>query len=105
LREQVRPDVAEVHRASPVRDSLASRDDHLAARWLLLPPASGPECVTALQRAGFRVRLEEGDQVLMVKDDRVVCVPLVERIRPEQLVTIVQNAGVSVADFTAFLDD
>jgi hypothetical protein len=97
--------VAEVHGELPPRDRFVPQSNPCAGRWLLLPPASGNECVGALKRAGFRLRLQEGDQALLVKGYRVVCVPLVERIAAEELVMILQSAGVSVADFTEYLDD
>jgi hypothetical protein len=72
---------------------------------LLAPPASGYECLRALERAGFRVRLQEGELVLLVRRDRAVSVPLAEHLRPEQLVAILQMAGIGVAEFTALLDE
>ena len=76
-----------------------------SSRWMLVPPASGEECVRALVRLGFRVRLCEGNQVLLVNDRRAVAVPLVDRFRPEALVGLLKEAGVAAVAFTRALDE
>jgi hypothetical protein len=72
---------------------------------MLVPPASGEECVRALGRLGFRVRLCDGDQVLLADGRKAIAVPLVARIRPEVLVSILKSAGVTAVAFTNALGD
>jgi hypothetical protein len=84
---------------------ISETHDSSIRRWMLVPPASGEECVRALGRLGFRVRLCEGDQVLLADGRRAVAVPLVARLRPEVLVSILKSAGVSAVAFTNALDE
>jgi hypothetical protein len=85
-------------------DNFETHDSSLR-RWMLVPPASGQECVRALSRLGFRVRLCEGDQVLLANGRKAVAVPLVVRLRPEVLVSILKSAGVTAIAFTHALDE
>ena len=96
--------VAEVHARAGTRGNSALARTWILGRWLLLvPPASGIECVRALQQAGFRVRLQDGRQMLLARDDRVVRVPLLDRLRPQLLVAILRSAGIAAAEFTSYL--
>jgi hypothetical protein len=97
--------IAELHDSMHRSDNSATHEGFLGSRWLLVPPASGDECVRALQRLGFRLRLRDGDQVLLADGRSAVAVPLVPRLRPETIVSILRVAGVSVAAFTSSLDE
>src|SRR5258708_38693951 len=96
--------VAEVYDALGVRGDSVLAKTRLLGRWLLVPPASGVECARALLRAGFHLRHQEGPQILLARANRIVRVPLVDRLPPELLVMILRTAGVGVAEFTNCLD-
>ncbi len=71
---------------------------------MLVPPASGEECVRALVSLGFRVRYCEGNQVLLVAGQRAVAVPLVQQLRREALIVILKAADVAAVAFTRALE-
>jgi len=70
-----------------------------------LPVISGRECVTALQRAGFRVRRQKGSHIVMQKDEpyQVVAVPNHKTLKPGTLRGIIKDAGLTVEEFQALL--
>jgi len=70
-----------------------------------LPVISGRECVSALQRADFRVRRQKGSHIVMQKDDpyRVVSIPNHKALKPGTLRGIINDAGLSVDEFRELL--
>jgi hypothetical protein len=65
--------------------------------WMwALPVVSGAECAWALYRAGFDVTLHGPDHVLAKRSGvPVALVPLVEWVRPLELITILRMTGVT----------
>ena len=73
-------------------------------RWMLVPPVSGTECVRALERAGLEVIATSQLHVTMRRNLTEVEVPLGGLLRPELVVTILRELGISPALFTSYLD-
>ena len=69
--------------------------------WLLVPSTSGPELVRVLSAEGLRVVARRDDHVdLAAGDGRVMRVPLVDHVRPELVVTLLHDVGLTPAAFT-----
>ncbi len=71
----------------------------------MLPPVSGIDCVRALRRAGFQIELDGPDYAVTTTRHgvAVVRVPLVERLRPGQLLTILTLTGITPERFEGYL--
>jgi hypothetical protein len=66
---------------------------------------SGPECVRALHRAGFDVALSDADHTLIqLHGAPIVRVPLVDKLRPGQLVAILRLTGLTPSRFALLLE-
>ncbi len=70
-----------------------------------LPSISGRDCIRALERAGFRVRRQEGSHVVIRRD-----VPFAQVVVPDHHVldrgtlrAIIRQAGLGVDEFVALL--
>jgi hypothetical protein len=73
-------------------------------RWMLVPPVSGSECVRALELAGLEVVATSELHVTMRRNLTEVEVPLAALLRPELVVSILRELGISPALFTSYLD-
>ena len=81
----------------------------LAARCLavLLPlvAVSGCECVDVLTLAGFEVRSRKDDETVLTKGLRSVTVPTVAMLSPDEMSTILRDAGLAYSDFLERLSE
>jgi len=70
-----------------------------------LPSVSGRDCLKALEKAGFRLRRQEGSDIILRRDDPFaqVVVPDHRELDRGTLRAILRGAGVSVDEFIAFL--
>lgn len=70
-----------------------------------LPVVSGRECVTALQRVGFRVVRQRGSHVVLKNDEtgHWTSVPQHRELDRGTLRSILRQAGVTVDAFTDLL--
>jgi predicted RNA binding protein YcfA (HicA-like mRNA interferase family) len=66
-----------------------------------LPQLSGRECVTILQRFGFRVVRQRGSHIILRRDEPLaqVVVPDHKQLDRGTLRAIIRQAGLSVDDF------
>ena len=64
---------------------------------------NGPEAVRALRRAGFEAVRQTGSHLIMRKDSRTVVVPQHKPIKPGTLKGLIEQAGMTVEEFTALL--
>jgi predicted RNA binding protein YcfA (HicA-like mRNA interferase family) len=72
----------------------------------MVPPVSGGECARVLRRAGFQLERDGPNHVLARRDGApAIRVPLVERLRCELLVSILQLAGLTRVGFMDLLDE
>jgi predicted RNA binding protein YcfA (HicA-like mRNA interferase family) len=72
-----------------------------------LPVVSGRECLKALGRAGYRLRRQEGSHMILRRDDPFtqVVVPDHKELDRGTLRAIIRQAGLSVNEFIALLQD
>lgn len=70
-----------------------------------LPCISGRECVSALAKAGFQVKRQEGSHVVLRRDSPFaqVVVPEHRELDRGTLRAIIRQAGLSVEEFLALL--
>jgi len=70
-----------------------------------LPSVSGRDCLKALEKAGFRLRRQEGSHIILRRDDPFaqVVVPDHRELDRGTLRAILRAAGISVDEFIAFL--
>lgn len=70
-----------------------------------LPKISGRECVTALQRAGFYVKRQQGSHIILRRDEPYgqLVVPNHPEIDRGTLRAIIRQAGLSVEAFVSLL--
>jgi len=70
-----------------------------------LPSVSGRDCLKALEKAGFRLRRQEGSDIILRRDDPFaqVVVPDHRELDRGTLRAILRGAGISVDEFIAFL--
>jgi len=70
-----------------------------------LPSVSGRDCLKALEKAGFRLRRQEGSHIILRRDDPFaqVVVPDHRELDRGTLRAILRGAGISVDEFIAFL--
>ena len=70
-----------------------------------VPSISGRDCLRALERAGFRLRRQEGSHMIIRRDDPYaqVVVPDHRDLDRGTLRAILRGAGISVDDFSALL--
>ena len=64
---------------------------------------SGRECVRALERAGFVFKRQKGSHIIMGKPGRRVSVPNHDPIKIGTLRNIIDQAGLTVDEFTELL--
>ena len=64
---------------------------------------NGPEAVRALRRAGFETVRQTGSHLIMRKASRTVVVPQHKPIKPGTLKGLIEQAGMTVEEFTALL--
>lgn len=60
---------------------------------------TGGEAARALQRLGFEFRRQTGSHVILRRKGRTVVVPMHRPIKPGTLRGLIEQAGVSVAEF------
>lgn len=70
-----------------------------------LPSVSGRECVSALQRAGFEVVSQKGSHIKLRRGGVVVVVPNHRELGRGVLRAIINQAGLTVDEFVALLND
>lgn len=66
---------------------------------------SGVECVDALTSAGFSLTARTGADVTLTKGLRVVVVPDVPMLTPDELMAILRSAGVPYSEFLDLLSE
>jgi predicted RNA binding protein YcfA (HicA-like mRNA interferase family) len=64
---------------------------------------NGPEAVRALRRAGFETLRQTGSHLIMRKESRTVVVPQHKPIKPGTLKGLIEQAGMTVEEFTELL--
>ena len=70
------------------------------------PVVNGSECIRALQKAGFVIKRQSGDHVILKRPDPParVSVPNHRKdLRPGTLHQIIKDAGLTVDEFAALL--
>ena len=70
------------------------------------PVVNGPECIRALQRAGFVIKRQKGDHVIMKRTTppaRVTVPNHRKDLKPGTLHEIIKEAGLTVDEFIQFL--
>lgn len=72
---------------------------------LPLVAVSGVECVEALSLDGFTVRSRSDSTIIMERDARVVVVPDVTMLAPEDLEALLVDAGIAYDDFLDLLSE
>lgn len=72
---------------------------------LPLVAVSGYECVEALQLAGFAIRSRSDSAAILERDLRVVVVPDVAMLAPEDLESLLRDAGIAYDDFLDLLSE
>lgn len=70
-----------------------------------LVAVSGAECVDALRGAGFSVSERSNRGATLTKGLRVVIVPDVAMLTPDELTSILRTAGLGYVDFLDLLSD
>ena len=70
-----------------------------------LVAVSGAECIDALCIAGFTLTSRTGTQVTLTKGLRLVVVPDVAMLGPDQLLAILRAAGVPYSEFLDLLSE
>jgi predicted RNA binding protein YcfA (HicA-like mRNA interferase family) len=70
-----------------------------------LPRISGRGCIRALEKAGFRVRRQEGSHIILRRDTPFaqLVVPDHKELDRGTLRAIIRQAGLSVDEFTKLL--
>jgi hypothetical protein len=61
--------------------------------------------VDALLQAGFAVRSRSADSTLLVKGLRSVFVPTVAMLTPDEMSSVLRDAGLAYSDFLEFLSE
>ncbi len=64
---------------------------------------NGPEAARALRRAGFETIRQTGSHLIMRKESRTVVVPQHKPIKPGTLKGLIEQAGMTVEEFSALL--
>jgi hypothetical protein len=72
---------------------------------LPLVAVSGAECVEALTLDGFTVRSRSDASTILERDARVVAVPDVSMLNPEDLEALLVDAGITYDDFLDLLSE
>jgi len=70
-----------------------------------LVAVSGTECVDALSSGGFALTARTDSEVTLSKGLRVVVVPDVAMLLPDELLAILRNAGVPYSEFLDLLSE
>ena len=71
-----------------------------------LPVINGPECIRALQKAGFVIKRQSGDHVIMKRPNPParVSVPNHRKdLKPGTLHQIIKDTGLTIDEFIEFL--
>jgi predicted RNA binding protein YcfA (HicA-like mRNA interferase family) len=70
-----------------------------------LPHSSGLETVKALSRAGWQIRAQRGSHIVMVREGSIytIGIPLHDELKPGLLRKIINEAGLTVEEFTGLL--
>ena len=74
---------------------------------MLLPlvAVSGPECVDALQAAGFAVASRTDAHTTLSKSGRSVTIRTGALLMPEELLAVLRDAGLAYSDFLDLLSE
>ena len=97
--------------ADAILDSCKVQQSGLTlALWknvVLLPlvAVSGAECVDALVLAGFSVRSRSDDATFLAKGARHVIVRVADMLCPDELITVMREAGLAYSDFLDLLSE
>jgi len=70
------------------------------------PVVNGPECIRALQRAGFVINRQKGDHVIMKRPNSPIRVTVPNHrkdLKPGTLHQIILDAGLTVDEFIDLL--
>jgi hypothetical protein len=70
-----------------------------------LVAVSGAECVDALSMAGFSVSSRTATHATVTKGLRVVVVPDLPMLPPEELMTVLRTAGLPYSEFLELLSE
>ena len=70
-----------------------------------LVAVSGAECADALSSAGFALTARTGSEVTLSKGLRVVVIPDVAMLSPDELLAILRSAGVPYSEFLDLLSE
>lgn len=70
-----------------------------------LVAVSGAECIDALSLAGFSLTARTGSEVTLSKGLRVVVVPDVAMLSPDELLSVLRTAGLPYSDFLDLLSE
>ncbi len=70
-----------------------------------LPVVSGRDVIKALSKKGFVVKSVRGSHAKLIKNDRVVIVPLHSELSKGTLLAILRQAGISKREFIELLKD
>lgn len=70
-----------------------------------LPVVSARECISALEKIGFRIRRQKGSHITLIRDEpyRRVTVPNHKEIKSGMLRRIIRDAGITVEEFSDLL--
>jgi predicted RNA binding protein YcfA (HicA-like mRNA interferase family) len=69
-----------------------------------LPVVNGPECIRALQKAGFVVKRQSGSHIILKQSPYRVSVPNHRKaLKPGTLNQIIKDAGLTVDEFINLL--
>jgi predicted RNA binding protein YcfA (HicA-like mRNA interferase family) len=63
----------------------------------------GPQAVRALKRLGFAFQRQTGSHAIMRREHRTVVVPQHKPIKPGTLKGLIEQAGLTIEEFTAQL--
>lgn len=70
-----------------------------------LPVVSARECISVLEKIGFRIRRQKGSHITLIRDEpyRRVTVPNHKEIKSGMLRRIIRDAGITVEEFSDLL--
>jgi hypothetical protein len=86
-------------------DSVSSEESERWA-WVKVATVSGDDCVRAFLRAGYDVEFADPDHVVASRHGvPVVRIPLLDRLRPGQLLTVLRLSGLTPARFATLVEE
>jgi hypothetical protein len=93
--------------AKSTNERACGRGIPLASGTVVVPlvAVSGAECVEVLMGAGFSVSSRSDGAATLTKGLRVVVVPDVSMLKPEELTSILRAAGLPYVDFLDLLSE